>query len=93
MVFQKCFEVSSIPDPYFFSYHGKLEEMMKSLPFYWGFYIFFMVFLHTKVGTQEISTDNLPFNAQEHIRREEGGIIVHKHFTTFTNVINTKAYY
>lgn len=51
MVFQKCFEVSSIPDPYIFSYHGKLEEMMKTLPFLLGIFFFFMVFLHTKVGT------------------------------------------
>lgn len=58
MVFQRCFEVSSIPDP-FFSYYGKLKEMMKSLPFYWESFLF----LHTKAGTQEILTDNLLFNA------------------------------
>jgi len=33
--FQKCFEVSSIPDPYFFSYHGKLKGIVHFEMIFW----------------------------------------------------------
>lgn len=68
MVFQKCFEVSSIPDPCLFFYHGKqnLGKLYKSLPFY----LIIVLFLHAKAGTRHLVTDNLHYFLMPNITSE-----------------------